>query len=494
MSEHVEIRRGVYHDSVSLMQVSRKVADRDGVGAALVAMATDLNLDLLAGMGFDTSAASGAGPNDLLVALRAADRAAVEAARAAVDEALADAGRSTGDTSAGAVPPRTVGSAARRGDATLALVSVPGAHALPEATDALRAGLHVMVFSDNVPLAHEVALKAEAASRGLLAMGPDCGTAIVAGVGLGFANVTRPGPVGIVAASGTGAQQLCCLLDDAGVGVSHVLGVGGRDLSEEVGAASTVAAMAALDRDPATECLVVLSKPPAPAVAERVREQAAALDTPTVVAFMGRGEPDLTAVAAEAARRVGADLGEPRAWVHERDVAPGGALRGLFAGGTLCEEAMAIAADVLGPVRSNVPLDPAWGIGEDLHAAGHWMLDLGDDRLTLGRPHPMIDHGLRLEHLARVVDDADTGVVLLDVVLGHAAHPDPAADLGPAIANACETDGLAVVVSLCGTTDDPQGRDAQARALHDAGADVYLSNAAGARAAVALAQPREGGA
>jgi FdrA protein len=490
---HVEVRRGSYHDSVTLMQVSQAVGERGDVDAALVAMATELNVGLLAGMGFDAGAAAAAGPNDLLVALRARDELALEAARAAVDAALADARAGSDGTSAGAVPPRTGGTAARRAGATLALVSVPGPHAFTEAMDALRAGLHVMVFSDNVALEHEIALKAEAERRGLLVMGPDCGTAIVGGVGLGFANVTRPGPVGIVAASGTGAQQLCCLLDDADVGVSHVLGVGGRDLAAEVGGASTLTALAALDAEPATELVVVLSKPPAAAVAEQVRARAEALATPVIVAFMGRGEPDITAVAGTVAGRLGAELGTPSAWTHPARVPTGRFVRGLYAGGTLCEEAMAVVADELGPVASNVPLDPAWAVDGELRAPGHWMLDLGDDRLTRGRPHPMIDHALRLEHLSAAAADPDTAVVLLDVVLGHAAHPDPAAELAPALAVALEQAAgsgreLAAAVALCGTAGDPQDRDRQARELHAAGADVYLSNAEAARAAAACAR------
>ena len=282
MSALVELRRGAYVDSVSLMQVSRRVAELPGVDAALVAMATELN-------------------GDLLVAVRAADDAAMSEARLTVDAALAELSRPVAATGPGAVePPRTVRVAAARSGATLALVSVPGPHAFTEAMDALEAGLSVMVFSDNVPLDQEIRLKEEGDRRGLLVMGPDCGTAIVGGVGLGFANAVRGGPVGVVAASGTGAQQLTCLLDAAAVGVSHVLGVGGRDLSAAVGGRSTLPALAALDEDPGTELIVVVSKPPAVEVAERVAAAADGLRTRVVLAFLGRDREDLSAVAAEA--------------------------------------------------------------------------------------------------------------------------------------------------------------------------------------------------
>ena len=487
---HVEVRRGTYHDSVTLLQVSRDVTALEGVDDAVVAMGTELNLGIIGDLGFDRDAFGDAGPNELIVAVRATDDSVVAAAVSAIDGALASAGRSSGGGGdVTAPPPRTIGTAARSVDADLALISVPGEHAFVEAMDALRAGLHVMVFSDNVPAEQEVALKAEGRRRGLLVMGPDCGTAIVGGVGLGFANVVRPGPVGIVAASGTGAQQLCCLLDDADIGVRHVLGVGGRDLSARVGAASTLRALAALDADPGTELVVVVSKPPDPTVAATVRDAAAACTTPIVLGFVGMGERDLTAVAEETAERLGRPIAHHPRW--GRDQVPGpvdAVLRGLFSGGTLCDEAMAIAAAALGTVRSNIPLEPGWELDDS--DDGHVMIDFGEDEMTRGRPHPMIDHSLRIAALEREAR-RDGAVVLLDVVLGHGADADPAAALAPAIADARRSaadrgDRLAVVVSLCGTRDDPQQRDRQAVALADAGATVHLSNARAAREAVRL--------
>ena len=484
MTDAVEVRRGAYRDSVTLMQVSRAVSGVEGVEAALVAMATDLNLDLLVRMAFDLP--PDVGPNDLVVAIRGADEEAVDRGRARLAEELATQGG--GPAAAEVVPPRTVRAAARRApDASLALVSVPGPYAFAEAMDALDAGLSVLIFSDNVPIDLEVRLKDAAAQRGLLVMGPDCGTAVVAGVGLGFANVVRPGPVGLVAASGTGAQQVMCLLDAAGVGVSHALGVGGRDLSADVGGRSTLAALALLDADPATEQILVLSKPPAPEVAERVRATAAALATPAVVGLLGPGQDDLTALVS----KVTSATTWPE-WPAPQPQRPRpGALRGLYAGGTLCDEAMIIASATLGPVRSNIPLRPEWSLPPDLRAGGHVMIDFGDDDLTRGRPHPMIDPSLRVERLAGEARDPDVGVVLLDVVLGHGADPDPAATMAPAIDSARRTAAaggrdLAVVVALCGTAGDPQGMERQAGALQAAGAHVFVSNAAAARHAVGL--------
>jgi FdrA protein len=479
MTDHVELRSGAYADSVTLLQVTRRVAGEDGVDAAFVAMGTDLNLDLVRGMGFAVPA--GTGPNDLLIALRASSDEALQAARAAVEQALAPPPRPEGGSRADE-PPRTTGAALRRASADLVLVSVPGQYAFAEASDALAAGSDVLIFSDNVPVEQEITLKRRARSAGRLVMGPDCGTAVVGGIGLGFANVVQPGPVGLVAASGTGAQQLLCLLDHAGVGVSACLGVGGRDLSAAVGGMSTLTALDVLDADPSTALIVVVSKPAAPEVAEQVRAHAASLATPVHFALLGAGGSDLTAAAETVLRNLDRPVPSWPSWASSRAARPG-ALRGLYSGGTLCDEAMLLATSALGPIRSNIPLSPELVLDSSLRADGHLMIDFGDDQLTRGRPHPMIDASLRLERLAAEADDPAASVVLMDVVLGYGAHPDPAAELAPAIAAAND---LAVVIALVGSTGDPQDFSAQAHRLHEAGADVFASNAAATRHAIGL--------
>jgi FdrA protein len=480
-SSTVDLRQGLYRDSVTLMQISRTVAELPGVTAALIAMATPLNLELLPRLGF--APPSQARPDDLLVAVGADDDASLAAALARLDELFA--AREVA-TDAATQPARTTRTALARTGGNLVVVSLPGPSALVESMDALHAGADVMLFSDNVPVEQEVALKEEAHRRGLLVMGPDCGTAIVGGVGLCFANVMRPGQVGVVAASGTGAQQVCALLDAAGVGVSAVLGTGGRDLSRAVGARSSLDAMTMLDAHEGTTLVVMLSKPPPADVAERVEAAAAALRTPSVVGFLGRGRDDLTALTG----KVLAALGEP-ALKSPEWLAPlppnfrGGAVRGLYSGGTLCDEAMVVACDVLGPIQSNIPLESGWALPASLTAPGHLMIDFGDDKLTQGRPHPMIDWTLRMERFAAEVADPDCGVLLLDVVLGYGSHRAPAGVLAPQVRVATES-GVAVVVSLIGTAGDPQGLESTALELQASGASVYLSNAAAARAAAGL--------
>jgi FdrA protein len=456
-TDHVELRAGAYADSVTLLQVSRVVQQVPGVVTAQVAMATPLNLEVLERMGF--SIPSDATVNHLVVAVRLDDADALDGVRAEVDRALTDSRRAVAGPSEEA-PPRTTGSALRRAPGAVVLVSVPGVSAAVEAMDALEGGSDVMIFSDNVPVAQERALKEHAATRDLLVMGPDCGTAIIDGTGLGFADVVSPGPVGIVAASGTGCQQVLALLDHAGVGVSTAYGVGGRDLSAAIGGLSTRTALARLDADPGVELALVVSKPPAPDVAADLTAYADGLATPVLTALLGPGLPDLTAATEAALRRLGHDV---PAWPVEGRAEPrsGSRLHGLFVGGTLKEEAAVLSAEA--------------GVDAEL-------VDFGDDDYTEGRAHPMIDPSLRLERLAEVATDPATAVILLDVVLGHGAEVDPAASLAPALSGV----DVPVVVCVVGTRHDPQDRDRQVAALVAAGAEVHLSNAGATRRALAL--------
>ena len=506
MTDSVEIRRGVYHDSVTLMQVSQRVRTAPGVQDALIGMGTELNLGLMRDVGFDVPAE--AGPNDLVVALRGDDEAAVAAGQdmlTAVLQEMHDRSRAEGSTTE--VAPRTVGSAARRSQAGIALVSTPGQFAALDALDAVNAGLSVMLFSDNVPLADEIALKDAAAARDVLVMGPDCGTAVVNGAALGFANVVRPGRIGMVAASGTGAQQVMSLLDLAGEGLSHCLGLGGRDLSADVGGRSARQALRALAADEATEHVVIVSKPAAEEVVGELETLAAELGVSVTWATLGRGRPDLTAATEQTLRDAGAQVPESwPSWGTDGEVSasagtsadPGGAsasgstghLRGLFCGGTLADEAMIIAEDALGPISSNIPLDGAPHVSGHDTLTGHAVVDFGEDEMTQGRAHPMIDPSLRLESIRAQGADPTCGVLLLDLVLGHGSHPDPAGDLAAAIEqarSAAEADGraLPVVVSLVGTESDPQGLQRCAEALTAVGASVFTSNAAATRAALA---------
>ncbi len=499
MTDHIERRTGTYHDSVTLMRVSANVKKTDGVTDALIGMGTELNLDLIRSAGFEIP--GDAGPNDLLIALRADDEEAMEAGRRAVEDTFAELQRASSTSTGGSdVPaPRTLAGAARSHTTNIAMISVPGQHAFTPTMEALETGQSVMLFSDNVPVEQEIVLKDAAAKNDALLMGPDCGTAVVNGVALGFANVTRSGSIGLIAASGTGAQQVMCLLDEAGTGVSHVLGLGGRDLSTAVGGRSARQAMAALAEDDRTESVIIVSKPADPTVVEALDAQARELDLNVHWATLSPDSPDLTAAVEDALRT---DGHEPPAWKEHVSTtdqpsqeARGPYLRGLFCGGTMADEAMMIARTSLGPIRSNIPLDI--DAGHDITCSGNealegnCVIDFGDDSMTQGRPHPMIDPSLRLSAITEQGEDASCGVLLLDLVLGYCAHPDPASDLADAIhqaRSAAAESGrdLPVVISLIGTDNDPQGRQSCVDALTATGASVFGSNARATRHAISL--------
>jgi FdrA protein len=502
----LRVHRDTYLDSVRLMAGATAMRQAKGVVWATALMGTPANLATLATDGFGPDELAGIGANDLVLAVRADEAEAADAALASAEQALLGEPEPAMAGPAGERRPRTLeGALAALPDANVAIVSVPGPYAELEAEKALSAGLDVLLFSDNVPVSAEVRLKDRARRRGRLLMGPGAGTAVLGGVGLGFANAVGRGPVGVVAAAGTGAQEAMTLLDRWGAGVSEVIGVGGRDLSAAVGGRMTAAAFEALDRDRATEAILLVSKPPAAEVA------AAVLATPTakpvVAALLGlrapiplpagvrmattleegvlaalgtlqRPRPDPAAGLAAVAHDAAADLPAGRR-----------AVRGLFSGGTLCYEALVLLADRLGPVHSNTPIRDGWGLPAP--PDGHVCLDLGEEEFTRGRPHPMIDPAARSELILREGADAATAVVLLDVVLGHGAHPDPAGVLAAACAEVRAREaGPQVVAYVLGTGRDPQDRQEQCRKLAEAGCLLAPTNARAALLAAAIAGRR----
>lgn len=443
------VKRGFYADSVALMRIARELA-KDGVEASLM-IGTPSNQAILKEAGLLSREGEGARPEDLIIAVKGKK---AEAALARAEQLLVSGIQSTeGDTH------KTLAAAAAAfSEANLALISVPGAFAAAEARRALERGLHVMMFSDNVQVEDEVALKDLAISKGLLLMGPDCGTALIAGAPLAFANAVPRGDVGIVSASGTGLQEVSSLLARSGQGVSHGIGVGGRDLSEEVGGRMTLAAMDALEADAATKRIIVISKPPAPAVAEKIAARAKRCRKPVTLCLLGaRGAKVRTLEAAAGFRST-----------RILKVKAKGRIAGLFCGGTLCAEAGIVLAD------------------HGLPESAYRLIDLGDDEYTRGRPHPMIEPQLRNEHLAKALKDKAVGVILLDVVIGYGAHADPAGLL----AEVLKKNKKLVIASVTGTENDPQVFSKQVKTLKEAGVLVADSNAQAARiAALAIARP-----
>jgi FdrA protein len=442
------VERGRYLDSVALMRLSRRLASLPGVEEAALMIGSPSNKALLREARLLAPQGEAAGSNDLVIAVRAAEEESGNAALVAAGDLLAE----KPEASAAGLP-RVQSLAEAR--ANLALISVPGDFAAAEARKALEAGLHAMVFSSGVPLEEEVALKRLAREKGLLLMGPDCGTALIGGTPLAFGNVVARGDIGIVSASGTGLQEVSCLVDRLGAGVSHGIGVGGRDLDERVGALGTLAAIDALEKDAATRTIVLISKPPAPRVAEQVLARLAQCKKRSVVCFLGLERPGLAPTLRDAA-----EMATGKKLARETP-APGraaGRVEGLYCGGTLCSE-----AEIIFRRRGR---------------SGHRFVDLGDDRHTRGRPHPMIDPEIRNEHVARAIADPAVGVILVDVVLGYGAHGDPAGIL--------LKQGKTMVASVTGTEKDPQLRSRQVAKLRDAGVVVAPSNADAAELAASL--------
>jgi FdrA protein len=491
-----EIRSGTYHDSAILMQLQRSLASLPGVLDAGVVMGTPANKAVLAQSGLLAPEAELAGADDMVIVVQAEDGPAAQAALAQVDDLFAARRREgVGDE----YRPKSLETAAQiMPDARWVLVSVPGRFAAGVAREALRLGRNVFLYSDNVSLEDEISLKRTAAENGLLVMGPDCGTAIVNGVGLGFANRVPRGPIGLVAASGTGLQQVSSRVHQLGGGVSHALGTGGHDLSEAVGAITAHQGLDLLSRDVDTAVIVLISKPPAPRVANALLEAARVYSTewgkPVVVDFIGYCPPARRvgnlhfATTFDEAARIAVQLANasPSARLApdpdlERFASGQRYLRGLFSGGTLAYEALLILQGYLPAVYSNVPLNEEHRLPDSMVSQSHTIVDLGEDEFTVGRLHPMMDNDMRIRRLREEADDPEVAVILLDVVLGYGAHPDPAGELGPAIAEArarAEEGGryLEVVAVVVGTDEDPQGFDAQVGQLEAAGARVETSN------------------
>ncbi|MCB0131648.1 MAG: acyl-CoA synthetase FdrA, partial [Caldilineaceae bacterium] len=465
-----EIRPGAYYDSVVLMQLQRALTALPGVQEAGVVMGTAANKDVLAQSDLLTPAAQAAGPDDLIIVVLGETADAATDALGKVDALLV---RRRGEHAGDDYRPQSIDAAVKALPAARwMLVSVPGRYAAEVAREGVRHNKNVFLYSDNVSVADEVALKQSAAEKGLLVLGPDCGTAIVNGVGLGFANRVRRGAIGVVAASGTGLQQVTARIHQLGGGITHALGTGGRDLSESVGAITARQALDLLSRDPATAVIVLISKPPSESVAQALLQTARATGKPVIIDFIGY-QPDagmrtngrdnlhfvrtLDAAAARAielARTPDPQLEMPPFVAGQRY------LRGLFSGGTLAYEALLLLQDFVPQVWSNAPLDKRHKLEKATVSQGHTIVDLGEDEFTVGRLHPMMDNDLRIKRLAQEADDPETAVLLLDVVLGDGAHPDPAAELAPAIADARARAAaagrhLAVVAVVVGTDADP---------------------------------------
>ncbi len=500
MAIEILIKKGAYYDSVTLMIVSKDLKKIDGVQEVIVGMGTDLNKELATNLGLFTDELSTATSNDFFIALKSENGELMQQVSDAVDAFLAK----KAEASDGEYVAPTFDAALKNSpDSNLVVISIPGKYAYAEAKKAIDKGLHVMLFSDNVSIEEEKKLKEEAAEKGLLVMGPDCGTAIINNTPLAFANVINKGNIGIVGASGTGTQEVSVLIHKFGGGVSQVIGTGGRDLKKEIGGIMMKLGIKALAEDPETKVIVLISKPPSPEIAAEVLELAKQSGKPVVVDFIG-GDPEMVkkygfcvgntledtakkAVALSKNEEI-TDFSGFSAEKSEIDAIVNAAvaklsknqkyLRGLYTGGTLCDEAMKMMNSLGRKIYSNIPLQEEYMLKDMNKSVEDTCIDLGDDVFTVGRAHPMIDPTCRIERLSKELEDEEIAVVLMDFVIGYGSNADPAGEMLPVIK---QGKNVIFVGYVCGTELDPQNKAEQEQKLKDAGVITMPSNAQAVR-------------
>lgn len=498
------IKKNTYYDSVKLMLISKDIEKMEGVHEALVGMGTDLNKELAENLKISSDEIKNTGPNDFFITVLADENVSIEDVVEEAERLL----NAKNEGSESDYMPLSLNSALEHNpESNIAIISVGGEYAAKEARDALNKGLHVMIFSDNVKLEDERELKELAVSKGLLMMGPDCGTAIINNIPLAFANVINKGKIGIVGASGTGIQEATVLIDKFGKGVSQVIGTGGRDLSLEVGGLMMLQGLEALVEDPETDVILLISKPPAKEVEEEILSRVKEIEKPVVISFIG-GERDLieehggvAAISLEDAARKSVALikgEEPKDFdgftmnieevekLIKTETEKLGKnqkyLRGLYTGGTLADESMNLLSPVIGDMYSNIPLKPEFQLEDVFKSKEHTCVDFGDDDFTKGRPHPMIDPSVRVEQFEVEAKDEEVALVLMDFVLGYGAHEDPVDEMAKAILEAktertSKGEHLIAIASICGTESDPQDLGEMRRKLEEAGVIVMPSNA-----------------
>jgi len=503
----IHVLSGVYHDSVKLMRVSAAALEKSGILQAVAVLGTPMNREQLAQGGLLADQAEHAGPNDLVLAVEADSIRAAEDQLASMEAALNKPRSSGGAGLFTNFPVPTLDAALGKDpQINLALFSIPGPNVRREAEHALQKGLHCLIFSDNVPIEDEVALKKMGRKKGLLVMGPDCGTAHIGGVGLGFCNVMRPGKIGIIGAAGTGIQEAMAAIDAAGGGISCALGTGGRDVTDAVGGLAMIQSIEMLTDDSGTEVLLILGKPPESGAMKKVLEAAARCEKTAVIHFVGMRTGEIrrqtgnnshlhVADSLAAAGSLSVSLaGQPGAvttfgigpetskiifeW-NRRRTKSRRFLRGVYTGGTLCAEAQEVIGRTVQGISSNAPLDKINGMMTNpIKSEGHSIVDLGDDLFTRGNPHPMIDPGPRNARIFQEAEDSETAVVLFDVVLGLGSHTDPAGEAAKAIERALFSNpDVLFVCSVTGTEGDSQNLEAQRTRLTKAGilvADTHV--------------------
>ncbi len=513
MAVTVIIREDTYRDSVILMRLSNKVTELDGVLQAGVIMGTPTNKEFLKVLNLLTEEARQAGPNDLIIALETQDEKSMAQALSEVDRLLTT--RVSKDENK--IIPETLDSALRyMSDANLVIISVPGVYAKREASKALKKGINVFIFSSNVSLEDELELKQLALKKGLLVMGPDCGTAIINNIVLGFGNVVNQGNIGLVAAAGTGLQEVSTLIHNKGFGISQAIGTGGNDLSKTVGGIMMIEGIKRLEQNDETKVIILISKPPNQEISQKVLKIASQASKPIVVNFLGGDIENIESQGFNAAKTLEDAASTACALVQGKQAIKNtftatreeilsiaqsewnrlatnqNFVRGLYSGGTLSYEALILMTPLLEEIFSNSPLKPHLKLEDSTLSKNHTCVDMGAEEFVIGRPHPMIDYTLRNQRIIKEGNDPETAVILLDVVLGYGSHDNPAAELISSIQEIktnAERDVryLSVVASIVGTSLDHQEFHKQSKLLEDVGVIIMPSNAQAAKLAALIA-------
>lgn len=487
MKSHIFIKKNEYYDSVSLMLASKRLSSLEHFEDCSLMMGTAHNIELLEHAGYHFEKGLSVTPNDLLIAVTSELEDPFTKIMEEMEAIQEEKNSQLGDE----FRPATINSALRSNpDMNFALISVPGEHAAREAENALDSGLHVMLFSDNVSLEEEIRLKKSAKEKGLLLMGPDCGTAIINGLPLGFANVVKKGPIGIVGASGTGIQEISSIIGRYGGGITHAIGLGGRDLKEEVGGIMMEMALDALMNDKETEIIVLCSKPPAHSVADKIINLARNPEKPVIINFLGDAREDKdgitfcdtleeTGLKALELAGIDTDLQEK---TYPDVKLKGKYFTGLYTGGTLTSEALILLSRSGLKIYGNIQKDPALYVSGWDTVSGHNLIDLGEDEFTKGKPHPMIDPSERNKLLIREAGKDDVGVIIMDFVLGYGSHPDPVGAMKEGLTEARKINpDLIILASITGTDEDPQDFTEQKNKLAEYGVLYFNTNAEAVR-------------
>jgi len=509
------IEKEKYYDSVFLMRLAGKIAAMEGVSNISVGMGTALNKDTMQDLGLLLPEGEAASPNDLIIAMSAESETAAEAAKAAFLELL-----TAQEAPKGEKKYRSLDSMSRMvKDRNLAVISLAGRYAAAEAMKALKMGMNVFMFSDNVPLNEEIELKTYARDHGLLMMGPDCGLSFIGGVAVGLCSKVRRGPVGIAAASGSGMQEVMNIIHKLGSGVSHAIGVGGRDLRAEVGGITMLQSIDLLENDPDTAVIVLISKPPARKTAEKIFERVRRCQKPVVAQFINSDASLAKEAGAYASdsfentARMAIALAKGETFTPESEedafarllplakaeagkMAPSQKyLRGLYCGGSLAEETLTLAYDRLGPIYGNIAFSEEYMLDDPFRSKGDCMVDIGAEAFTAGKPHVAIDPSPRIDRFVQEARDPETAVILMDMLLGYALCDDPAGMMQNVIIEEkerAEAEGrhLTVITSICGSDLDPQDLTVQEKILKDAGVLVLSNNGEASRLAALIIQQR----